>query len=131
MYAFGDLLLFAGVFGTLGLLPTGLGLVFLRPYRLVWSVLSAAGVVVAASGVTALAVFTIGRGAAAPSSLGMWAALAVLRILPAPLIAAGFLLAGVVAPHRGPRWTLLAASGVELAVCVSVGLVWLSSLHLH
>ena len=29
MYAFGDLLLFTGVFGVLALLPTGLGLYFL------------------------------------------------------------------------------------------------------
>lgn len=82
MYAFGDVLLFAAVFGTAGLLPTGLGFVFLRPYRLFWLILSAVGVVIATTGVTALALFAIGRAATAPPSLGPWDALAVLRILP-------------------------------------------------
>jgi protein-S-isoprenylcysteine O-methyltransferase Ste14 len=80
MYAFGDALLFVAVFGTVGLLPTGLGLVFLRPYRPFWLILSTIGAVIAATAVIALVLFAIGRSATAPSSLSTWAA--VLRILP-------------------------------------------------
>lgn len=106
IHAFGDVLVFAAVFDTVGLVPTGLGLVFLRPYRLFWLILSAVGVVIATTGVTALALFAIGRAATAPPSLGPWDALAVLRILPAPLFAAAFLIAGAVSPYRAPRWNL-------------------------
>ncbi len=54
MYAFGDALLFVAVFGIVGLLPTGLGLVFLRPYRLFWLILSTIGAVIATTAVIAL-----------------------------------------------------------------------------
>lgn len=131
MYAFGDVLLFVAVFGTVGLLPTGLGLVFLRPYRLFWLILTGVGVVIAATGVMALALFAIGRTAMPPSALGSWTALAVLRILPAPLFATAFLIAGVASPHRGSRWTLLAASVIEIVVCGYAGFVWLTPLLLH
>lgn len=131
MYAFGDALLFVAVFGIVGLLPTGLGIVFLRPYRLFWLILAGAGVVIAATGVTALALFAIGRNATPPSSLSSWAAFAVLRILPAPLFATAFLIAGILSPHRGARWTLLAVSGIEIVVCTYAGFVWLTPLLLH
>ncbi len=127
MYAFGDALLFVAVFGTVGLLPTGLGLVFLRPYRPFWLILSTIGAVIATTAVIALVLFAIGRSATAPSSLSTWADLAVLRILPAPLFAAAFLVAGVISPHRASRWTLLAASGIELIVSAYAWFVWLSS----
>ena len=128
MYAFGDALLFVAVFGTAGLLPTGLGLVFLRPYRPFWLILSTIGAVIATTAVMALVLFAIGRSATAPSSLSTWADLAVLRILPAPLFAAAFLVAAVVSPHRASRWTLLAASGIELIVSAYAWFVWLSSI---
>ena len=81
MYAFGDSYLFIAVFGLLALLPTGPTLFFLRPYRRVWSVLSAAGLCVAITGVAAAALFALGRDAVAPSALAAWADFSVLRIL--------------------------------------------------
>ena len=124
MYAFGDLLLFMAVFGGVGLLPTGLGLVFLRSSRRFWRILSAIAVAIAATGVTAIVLFAIGRSATAPPALRAWDALAVLRILPAPLFAVAFLIAGVISPHRASRWALLAACGIEIAVCAYAGFVW-------
>ena len=50
MYAFGDALLFTGVFGVLALLPTGAALFFLRPYRRFWVALSALGLGAAMTG---------------------------------------------------------------------------------
>jgi hypothetical protein len=131
MYAFGDSLLFVAVFGTVGLLPTGLGLIFLRPFRLFWLILSAGAVVIATTGVTALALFAVGRAATTSSSLSSWAALAVLRILPAPLFAVVFLIAGVISPQSATRRMLLAASGIELIVTGYAGFVWLYPLLLR
>ena len=61
MYAAGDALLFAAGFGVFALLPTGAALFFLRPYRRFWSVLSALGLAVAVTGVTAAILFAVGR----------------------------------------------------------------------
>ncbi len=131
MYAFGDSLLFVAVFGTIGLLPTGLAFVFLRPYRPFWLILSAIGALSAITALTALALFVMDRAATAPSAIGTWGPLAVLRILPAPLFAAAFLIAGVISPHRTSRWTLLAASCIELIVSAYAWFVWLSSFLLQ
>lgn len=43
MYAFGDLLTFVAVFGAGALVPTGLGLYFLRRTRYFWPVIGALG----------------------------------------------------------------------------------------
>jgi hypothetical protein len=63
MYAFGDALLFVAVFGVSALVPTGAVLFFLRPYRHFWIVLSALGLAVAFTGVTAVILFAVGRHA--------------------------------------------------------------------
>ena len=47
MYAFGDGLLFVAVFSVVAILPTGLALFFLRPYRWFWTVLSIAALAIA------------------------------------------------------------------------------------
>ena len=115
MYAFGDALLFVAVFGIAALAPTGAALFFLRPYRHFWTVLSAFGLGVAATGLAAAALFAIGRHAA-PSPIATWAGLAVLRILVAPLLAFTFLVCGILSPYRFPRLAFLAATAIEAAV---------------
>jgi hypothetical protein len=117
MYAFGDALLFVAVFGGCALVPTGAALFFLRPYRHFWTVLSALGLAVAVTGVTAAILFAVGRRAL-PSSLATWADFSVLRILVAPLLAFTFLCAQS-SPHRSlgsrfsrqPRWAAVSAYG--------------------
>jgi hypothetical protein len=89
MYAFGDAVLFVAVFGVAALVPTGAALVFLRPYRRFWTVLSALGLAVAVTGITAALLFAVGRHATS-SPLATWAGLSVLRILVAPLLALTF-----------------------------------------
>src|SRR5262245_36080281 len=81
MYAFGDTLLFVGVFGVAALLPTGAALYFLRSCRPFWLTLSALGLALAATGGAAAVLYALGRHAAASSPLAMWASLSVLRIL--------------------------------------------------
>ncbi len=63
MYAFGDAVLFVAVFGVAALVPTGAALFFLRPYRRVWTALSASGLAVAVTGIAAAVLFALGRSA--------------------------------------------------------------------
>jgi hypothetical protein len=130
MYAFGDAFLFVTVFGVAALVPTGTALFFLRPYRQFWTVLSAVGLGVAVTGVTAAALFLVGRDAA-PSPLATWSALSVLRILVAPLLALTFLVCAALSPYRSPRFALLAATAMEAAVSACGGLVWVVPLYFH
>ena len=50
MQAFGDTLLFAGVFGLLALVPTALALYYLRPFEKFWVAFSIASLALAATG---------------------------------------------------------------------------------
>ena len=124
MYAFGDSYLFLAVFGLLALVPTGAALYFLRPYRPVWTVLSALALCVAITGVTGAVLFALGRDAVAPSTLAAWAAFSVLRILLAPILAPAFLVVALFTPYRFPRIALLTATAMEMAVVLFAGLVW-------
>jgi hypothetical protein len=49
MYAFGDLLLFFGVFAVLALVPTAAALFFFRRYRHFWTVVVSVGLALAAA----------------------------------------------------------------------------------
>jgi len=130
MNAFGDAILFVAVFGCVSLLPTGFALLFLRPYRWFWLVLTTLCVLIAATGVAAVALKIAGWEQPPSSTLGIWAGFAVLRILPAPLVASGFLLAGISSPHRPSRLVLFAATAAEVAVC-AYALAWLVPLFLE
>jgi hypothetical protein len=123
MYAFGDSVIFLAVFGTSALVPTGFGLFFLRRYHRFWMVLSALGLVVAVTGITAVILFALGRSATA-SPLATWAAFSVLRILVAPLLTLTFLVCAAFSPYRSPRSALLAATAMEAAVSAYGGFVW-------
>ena len=130
MYAAGDALLFAAVFGVCALVPTGAALFFLRPYRRFWTVLSALGLAVAVTGVTAAILFAVGRHATV-LPLATWAGFSVLRILIAPLLALTFLVCTIFSPYRSPRVTLLAATVMEGAVSTYGGAVWFVPLFFH
>jgi hypothetical protein len=116
IYAFGDSLLFLGVFGMAAALPTGAALYFLRPHPSFWRVLSVAGPAVVATGLAACVLYLMARGAPSASVLGAWANVAVLRILSGPLVVVALILSGVFAPGRSTRLTLLVAGGVEAAL---------------
>ena len=125
MYAFGDSLLFLAVAGVASLPATGAALVFLRAYRPFWTALSVAGVAWAASGAFALLALLAPHATAPRSWLEMLAALSPLRALIAPLFALVFLLAGIVAPIRWSRVTLLLVAATELAVFGLVMIHWI------
>jgi hypothetical protein len=123
MYAAGDAMLFVAVFAGVALVPTGAALFFLRPYRRFWVVLSRVAVGVAVTGVAAAILFAAGRRAA-PSPLATLAGLSVLRLLAAPLLTPTYAVCAAFSPHRPPRLTFLAATALEAAVCVYIGIVW-------
>jgi hypothetical protein len=124
MYAFSESLLFMAVFGTVGLVPTGFALYYLRPYRRFWVVIAGLGIFSALGAATAGVLFAVGRSAHYSTWLGTLSSLSVLRIFPAPFFGAGFLVAGVFSPYPGPRWVLLATGAVEFAVFVYATIVW-------
>jgi hypothetical protein len=124
MYAFGDSVLFVGVFGLCALVPTGAALFFLRSYPRFWVTLSALAVALAVTGITATGLFAVGRHATAPSPLAFWGALSVLRILVAPLLALAFLVCTAFSPSRRPRLAFIAATAIEAAVSLYGGAVW-------
>jgi hypothetical protein len=122
MMAFGDSLLFLGVFGLAAIPATGVALYFLRPYRTFWIVLSVLALLVTATGLISL---IDARSAPGESLLGEWAVLAPLRVLVAPLFALAFLFCGLFAPVRFARFTLLGATAVEGIVFAAAAIGWL------
>jgi hypothetical protein len=130
MHAFGDAVVFVAVFGVAALVPTGAALVLLRPYRPFWGVLSVFSLGVAATGISAAVLFAVERHAE-PSLFATWTALAVLRILVAPLLACAFLVSALLSPYRLPRFALGGAALMEMAVSAYGALVWFLPLILQ
>lgn len=124
MYAFGDTVLFVLVFGAVALVPTGAALIFLRPYRAFWYVMSGLGLTISLTSVIAAALYAFGRDAVEPAPLAAWAAFSVLRILMAPLLAVVFFVFTVLSPYRIPRIGFLAATALETVVTAYAGFVW-------
>jgi hypothetical protein len=131
MYAFGDDLLFLAVFGIAAVPASGAALFFLKPYRSFWLALSVAALGMAATGLAAVIGYVAARTADAPPLLQTWSALAVLRILVAPLFALSFLLSGLLAPNRSSRFALLLATVVEAAVFAYVAIIWFHPFGAH
>lgn len=124
MYAFGDSLLFIGVFSVVALIPTGMALFFLRPYRRFWQIVSGLALAVAVTGVAAAVIFQTGRHAVTPSTLTVWIDSSVLRILMAPPLALTFFVCTLFSPYRSPRLALAAATAMEVAVSAYAVIVW-------
>jgi hypothetical protein len=116
MYGFGDSLFFLAAFGAAAVLPTGAGLFFLRPYPAFWRAFRGTALAIAATGVVALIDYLVAQSLDPKSAFYSWSALAVLRIIVAPLFALLFLLSGLFAPNRSLRVALLVATVVEAVV---------------
>jgi hypothetical protein len=114
MFAFGDLFLFAAVFGAVSIFPTGLALYFLRQSRGFWIAAALVGLLVASTSLAEVVVTVLASGKAAViSSQSVWAMLAFPRIFLTPFFAAAFGLAALFAPEPRFRWFLLAAAAIE------------------
>ena len=129
MYAFGDALLFAAVFGACALVPTGAALFFLRPNRAFWMALCAAALAIAATALAAFIAHVLAKAAGTSSMLYAWSSLAGLRILVAPLFALAFFLSGLFAPNRASRITLFGVTVIEAGVFAYAALVWFHPGH--
>jgi len=110
MNAFGDFLLFMGVFWLAASPANVAALFFLRPYPAFWRVFSSGAVVF---GVIGLAAFAVWFVADAQSTA---AGLAFFRLLAAPLAFIGFLLSACFAPNRRARLVLFSATAMEATV---------------
>lgn len=114
MQAFGDLLLFVGLFGVLALIPTALALYFLRPFQKFWSAISIASLAVAATG--PVAAVLMGRLYQSHSASLVVGFFGLLKVLGAPLLGIAFVICAVIAPTGRSRWRLVAAAAIEFAV---------------
>jgi hypothetical protein len=129
MSAFGDSILFLGVFASASIPATGAALFFLRPHHTVWRTLSIGALALAATGVAALASYLVHSNVPSRSNIAAWSKLSPLRILIAPLLAIAFILSALFAPTRAARIALLCASGIEIVVFIWVALIWLYPLR--
>lgn len=111
MAAFGEFLLFCGLWSILSLAPTALWLVFLRPYPRFWRVFAVACLLLAATGPVA----ALMMGPALAPAWVLLHFLALLKVLGAPVLALGLLVCAAIAPLRRARLTLLGAAGLEAA----------------
>ncbi len=114
MQAFGDSLLFAGMFGLLALIPTALALYYLRPFKKFWTVFSIASLAVAATG--PVAAVLMGRLHQSHSAAVLAGFFGLLKVLGAPLFGLAFVVCAVIAPTGRSRLRLVAAAGIEFAV---------------
>lgn len=126
MYAFGDSMLFLGLFGAASLPASGAGLFFLRGYRPFWIALSAVGLALAVTGLAALLPLAARHNDSWPVWLKTWERLTPIRVLVAPLLAMAFFLAGLLAPLRRTRIVLISIAASEAMVFVLSVLHWLS-----
>jgi len=129
MFAFGDSMLFLGVWALAALPATGAALFFLRPYPTFWRIVSVGAFATAMTAVAALAISLVPPNTDWGSFLGVWSAVSPLRILLAPLLALACLLSVVFAPTRCSRIALLCASVIETVVFVWVALRWFHPLR--
>ena len=121
MQAFGDSLLFVGLFGFLALIPTALALYYLRPVEKFWKVFSGASLALAATG--PVAAVMMGRSHQSPGVILVVGLFALLKVLGAPLLGVGFLICAVIAPtqpNQRSRWLLVTAATIEFAVSAYV-----------
>jgi len=114
MQAFGDLLLFFGLWFLFSLVPTALALFWLREFPRLWMALAIAALIFAATGPVAAALVQ-----RTDDPLGAAAGLLGLpRVLGAPLLAVGFAVCALIAPTGRARGVMLAAAAIEGAVGV-------------
>jgi len=128
MYAFGDAMLFLGMFGLGSLIPTGALLILFRASRALWAAVAALALAVAATGLVAVAFYATLRLAPsmiAGSAFELWAGLSPLRLLPAPLIFIALALAAAIAPPSLARRALVVSLAAEAVVGATAATFWL------
>lgn len=118
MQAFGDSLLFLGLFGFLALIPTGLMVYFLRPFEKLWTILSGAALALSVLGV--IAAVMVAKPPPSPWASSVLGLLGILKIMGAPVFGLAFLIFAAIAPTPRSRWLLAVAAAIEFAVSAYV-----------
>jgi hypothetical protein len=132
MYAWGDAMLFGAVFGGMALFPTGLGLYFLRPLRVFWTMLAIAALALAVTGPVCVVALEFLRPLRNPPAfLLLFDCISTCRLLAAPLLALAFLLCACLAPTRFARCALLGATALEGVAAVYSLVHWFILPHLR
>ena len=124
MYAGGHLLTVLAAFLTVALVPTLLGLWFLRGNRKFWQAVAIASVAFAGAGLLAVLVTLVAPGTPRHPVLVLFNLLGIAQLLGVPLWTAGFVLFAFFAPSRPARRLLIAAVGIELVIGVCAALHW-------
>jgi len=113
MFAFGDSLLFLGVFGMAALPAVSAILYFLRPHPSFWRLLLTATLAVCVTSIAASLAISYRRSTGSSGPLSTALALASLEALCAPAFVVLFLLFGIFAPSRSARIVFVAATLAE------------------
>jgi len=124
MYAGGELLFVLAVFLGIALVPTLLGLWFLRGNRTLWQVVAIVSIVFAGAGLLAVLMPLLAPDTHGHPVLQLVSLLALAQLLGMPLWTVGFVLFAFLAPTRLARRLLIAAIGIELVIGVCAALHW-------
>lgn len=116
MYAFGDDMLFLGMFGFLSLIPTLLAFYFLRPLEKLWRWFAAACLVFAVLGIllTLIGMVINATGAYQNPIGAVVSFFGLLHIFGVPLFFVGFVVLTVLAPSGRSRRLMLFAAAAEM-----------------
>ena len=114
MYAFGEGLLFLAVFTVAALFPTALALHYLRTVTRFWNALTGVALAIVATAIAAGVLPWAARfSPALENTLHAWTALAILRLIIAPLFALAFAVCAAFAAAPRPRRLLALCAVIE------------------
>jgi hypothetical protein len=124
MYAGGEAMLVLAVFLGTALVPTLLGLWFLRGNRTLWQVVGMASLAFASAGLLAVLMVLAAPDTSSHPVLLPFSLLGLAQLLGMPLWTMGFVLFAILAPTRPARRLLIAAIGIELVIGVCAAFHW-------
>jgi len=125
MYAAGEFMTGFGAFLLVALVPTLLGLWFVRGNRKLWLAVSFASLAFAIAGLLAVLVTVAMRGTPTNVALVLFTLFGLAQLLGVPLWTAAFVLFALLAPTRLARRVLAVAIGLELVIGVVAVIHWL------
>lgn len=121
MYAFGDVLLFIGVFAGLSMGPTAAALYFLRPFGKFWTAASITALVLSGSSWVMVIMNALNCIPLINKSLRTpFEVLGLMSVGASPFPAAAFFICALPAPERLNQRLLLTAAGIEAALAAYV-----------
>jgi len=124
MYAAGESMYSLAAFLVVALVPTLLGLWFLRGHERFWNAVAVASLAFAAAGLLAVLTPLVFRNATTNTTLLLVELLALSQLLGMPLWFLAIALFALLAPSRKTRRKLVAAAAVELVIGVCALVHW-------